>query len=290
MKNENPNETCRRILKESKSNFAPAFRILPQAKRDALTAFYAFCRLVDDGVDDAPDIQSARGCIQNWERRIEDMYRGKAEDPVSSALCQAISRFGIKQDHLELILKGVEQDLSVTRYPNFESLYEYCYHVASAVGFVCVEVMGDASPEVELYAELCGIGVQLTNIIRDVGDDASKDRIYLPLDELKTFGVDEDDILSGRMTSNLKKLLRFQARRAGHFYDMACAALPPSKRNRLFFPESLREIYSRLLKAIVHDDFPVLHTRVSVRKREKLAILLKHRIPIPSFNISGLGT
>jgi phytoene synthase len=149
--------------------------------------------------------------------------------------------------------------------------------------------MGDSSPEVELYAELCGIGVQLTNIIRDVGEDASKDRIYLPSDELKAFGVSEEDLIDRRMTPSLKNLLRFQARRARHFYDMAYAALPPSKRNRLFFPESLREIYSRLLEAIVTNDFPVFHTRVSVKKREKLAILLKHRVPIPPFNINGFS-
>ena len=176
-----PLTACREILSHSHSNFAPAFAILPREQRDALTAFYAFCRVVDDAVDGAGDRTSARRALKEWEERLETVRTGEATEPVCVALGWAIERFGIRFDHLRLILAGVGQDLCVTRYETFSDLYEYCYRVASAVGLVCVTVLGEKGPAVEAYAELTGIGVQLTNILRDVAEDARLGRVGLNL-------------------------------------------------------------------------------------------------------------
>lgn len=270
--------TCREILSRSQSNFAPAFTVLPREQRDALTAFYAFCRVVDDAVDNAGDRASARRALREWEERLESVNTGEATEPVCIALGWAIERFGISLEHIRLILDGVGQDLHVTRYETFSDLYEYCYRVASAVGLVCVTVLGEKGPEVEAYAELTGIGVQLTNILRDVAEDARAGRIYLPREDLRLFGVREDDLLGGRTNPRVSALLRFEAVRAREFYTMSDAALPPGARHRLFFAEALKEIYRRLLERICEEDFPVFTTRVSIGKREKIAIVLKHRL------------
>ena len=274
---------CRRILKRSGSSFALAFHILPTERRDAMTAFYAFCREVDDAVDKASDADSARRSLAAWKDRIPLIYEGRATDPVGRALAWSARRFGIRREHLELVLAGVEQDLGVRRYETFAELYEYCYRVASAVGLVCVTVLGETSPEVELYAEMTGIAVQLTNILRDVGEDAGQGRIYLPMEDLRAFGAGEDDLLNHRMTERIKKLLRFEAQRTWQFYNMSEAALPPQSRHRLFFAEALRETYLRLLERLCAEDFPVFSKRISVGKREKLAIALKRRFHPATF-------
>jgi len=283
-----PIATCRRILKQSGSSFALAFHMLPPAQRDAMTAFYAFCRQVDDAVDEAVDTAAAVRALAAWSDRLNALFSGRPLDPVCAALAEAIGRFGIRREHLRLIIEGVEQDLAGRRYERFADLYEYCYRVASAVGMVCVSVLGRLAPEVELYAELTGIAVQMTNILRDVGEDAGRDRIYLPLEDLRIFGVAEQDLLQGIMSDRVERLLRFEARRTRHFYDMAQAALPPAMRHRLFFAETLRETYLRLFERLEQEGFPVFDGRVSVGKRVKLAIALKRRLhPATFFGTSG---
>jgi len=282
-----PYDAAQRVLRASGSSFASAFRILPRPERDAMTAFYAFCRQVDDEVDEAGNPESARRSIQAWRDRIERIYGGRPEDLLSSALWEAVQGFGIQRDHLELVLDGVEQDLDVTRYGRFTDLYEYCYRVASAVGLVCVSILSERSRPAELYAELTGIAVQLTNILRDVGEDAERGRIYLPLEDLGVFGVTESDLLSLRMTLPIRRLLHFEARRARDFYDLAAAALPPALAHRLFFAEALRETYRRLLDRLILEDFPVFRTRVSLAKHERIGIALKRRLHPATF-LEGL--
>lgn len=283
MKAISPLASCRQILRKSGSSFDLAFRILPADQRDALTAFYAFCRQVDDAVDDAPGPQVARFEIAAWRKRLADLYAGRPDGPVALALADGVARFGIRREHLELILDGVEQDLDVIRYPRFEDLYEYCYRVASAVGLVCVSVVGRLTPEVELYSELTGIAVQLTNILRDVGEDASRGRIYLPLQDLDSFGVAERDLLAGRRSAQLDRLMRFEARRTRHFYRMAEAALPPSDRHRLFFAEALRETYLELFELLQRSGLDAFGRRVSIGSGAKLAIALKRRLHPATF-------
>ncbi|MBL6974257.1 MAG: presqualene diphosphate synthase HpnD [Deltaproteobacteria bacterium] len=281
-----PMKACREILRRSGSTFAPAFRVLPSDQRDAMTAFYAFCREVDDAVDGAEDPSAALQVLDDWRRRVAGVYEDRPGDPVSLALRWSADRFSIRREHLDLVLDGVEQDLTKSRYGTFDELYEYCYRVASAVGLVCVTVLGDRSDDAGLYAELTGIGVQMTNILRDVGEDAAMGRIYLPMEDLRAFGVAPKDILRQRMTEGLKRLLRFEALRARQYYDMAGAALPPESRHRLFFAEILRETYRELLEMLEGADFQVFERRVSVGKARRMGIALRRRLH-PATWLSG---
>jgi 15-cis-phytoene synthase len=278
---------CRQILKKSGSSFALAFNVIPPDHRNAMTAFYAFCRCVDDAVDDAVDSTAARQSLEEWKNKIGMVFEGQPQDQICEALCWTVDRFGVKREHLDLILEGVEQDLQVNRYAGFADLYEYCYRVASAVGLTCITILGEDSAEASLYAELTGIAVQLTNILRDVGEDARLGRIYIPQDDLLAFRVAEDDLVAGRMTRNLKKLLHFEANRAQCYYDLAAGALGHKMRHRLFFPEALRQTYRQLLDKLIEEDFPVFKRRISVGKAKKISIALRHRFHPATF-IGGL--
>ena len=278
-----PIRTCRQILRRSGSSFALAFHVLPADQRDAMTALYAFCRQVDDAVDDAPDPGSAQSELLAWRSRLDSVFAGRPEDEVCQALASAVDRFGIRREHLELILDGVEQDLHVTRLERFDDLYEYCYRVASAVGLVCVTILGRVTPEVALYAELTGIAVQLTNILRDVDEDAARGRIYLPAEDLAAFGLTPDDLLAGHPSPRRARLMRFEARRTADFYRMAQAALPPRLRRQLFFAEVLRETYQRLFELLERAGFPSGPSRVSLGKVTKVAIALRHRLHPATF-------
>jgi len=275
---------CRRVLDRSGSTFSLAFRLLPRDQRDAMTAFYAFCREVDDAVDEAPDAASARVAIEEWRGRVAAIHGGARVHggapvhPVVAALAWGAARFGIRREHLDLVLDGVEADLRRDRYATFADLYDYCYRVASSVGLVCVTVLGDRSPEAFRYAELAGIGVQMTNVIRDVGEDAGRGRVYLPAEDMEAFGVAESDVLGRRYTPALQRLLRFEARRARAFHEMAAGALPPRSRGRLFFAEALRETYLALLDRIEVDGFPVLDRKVSLPAAARVRIALRRRL------------
>jgi len=273
-----PMKECRKILARSGSTFGLAFRVLPVHPRDAMTAFYAFCREVDDAVDGCADVGLARAAIAGWRGRVASVFESRPIDPVSIALHEAVRRFGIRREHLDLVIDGVEADLELARYETFADLYGYCYRVASAVGLVCVTVLGDTSREAFHYAELTGIAVQLTNILRDVGEDATNGRIYLPREDLRAFGVSEADVLARRGSDAFDRLLHFQARRAREFFDQAAAALPPRARHRLFFAEALRETYLALLDRIEAEGIPVLKRRVSIGAARKIAIALRRRV------------
>ncbi|MBI5502330.1 MAG: squalene/phytoene synthase family protein [Deltaproteobacteria bacterium] len=275
---------CREILARSGSSFATAFRVLPAEQRDALTAFYAFCRAVDDDVDESSDPAEAARRIGAWRRRIDRLEGAGAGEPVAVCLAWAAERFGIERRHLHLILDGVETDLRPIRFETFELLYDYCYRVASAVGLVCVRVLAGAeAARAETYAELTGVAVQLTNVLRDVGEDSRLGRIYLPLEDLRVFGVGERDILFRLRTPEVEGLLRFQARRAADYDELAGAALPPDLRPRLFFAEALRATYRRLLERIEAEGLPVLERRVAVPVLERVAIALRHRLDPRTF-------
>ena len=275
---------CRHILARSGSSFATAFRILPSDQRDALTAFYAFCRLVDDEVDGALRPEDARRQIARWRERVAALPRVAEPHPVVEALAWAMQRFPLRVEPLSLVLDGVEQDLEPGRYATFEDLYAYCYRVASSVGLVCVAVLVDRdAPRAETYAELTGVAVQLTNVLRDVGEDARRGRVYLPQEDLRAFGVEAADLAARRASPAVERLLRFEGRRAAEYYDLAGAALPPELKPRLFFAEALRETYRRLLKRIETEGYPVLERRVSLGPLEKAGIALRRRFDPRTF-------
>lgn len=279
---------CRDVLRRSGSTFAMAFKVLPPHQRDAMTAFYAFCRLVDDAVDESGDTQGARAEVARWSDRLDKIYSGKPEGQVDLALSWAVEHFGIQKRHLELILEGVAQDISVRTYDSFDDLYEYCYRVASSVGLVCVSILGELDAELELYAELTGIAVQLTNILRDVGEDAQRGRIYIPLQDLEAFGVSRQQLLEGREDEALDDLFRFEVARTRHYYNMAQASLPGGRQHELFFAETLRETYLKLFDRLEQFGVRLDSPKVSLKKSEKIGIAAKRRLH-PGTIIAAMG-
>ncbi|MBN1771440.1 MAG: squalene/phytoene synthase family protein [Deltaproteobacteria bacterium] len=277
-------DACRHILARSGSSFATAFRILPAAQRDALTAFYAFCRVVDDEVDGARRPDDARRQLDRWRERLARLSAPREAHPVVEALAWAARRFDLRVEHLQLVLDGVAQDIEPHGFATFAELYAYCYRVASSVGLVCVGVLaGRDAARAETYAELTGVAVQLTNVLRDAGEDARRGRIYLPLEDLQACGVRGPELSARRASPAVERLLRFEARRAAEYYDLAAAALPPDLAPRLFFAEALRETYRRLLGRIEEEGFPVLERRVALGSAEKLRVALRRRFDPRTF-------
>jgi len=210
---------CRRITQKSSSNFYHAFRLLPAERHDALCALYAFCRFLDD-IADQPEMmarqkqidnQKEKGAIllQAWRDELRDCYEGNPRHPISRALAEVVRRFPIRQECLAGIIDGVEMDLYRTRYRTFAELYEYCYHVASLVGLVCIEIFGYRNPNARAYAVNLGVALQLTNILRDVWEDVRRDRIYLPTEDLDRFGYSEQELCAGVSNSAFVRLMTF---------------------------------------------------------------------------------
>ena len=238
---------CRKLLADSQSSFSTAIAFLPTEKRRAMTAFYAFCRAVDDAVDSAATSADARRALLTWECRLDAAYENRPLDPIGEELALARLSFPIRKEHLSLIIEGCRWDIERQRYKTFEELYEYCYRVASAVGLVIIAITNDGDQRLERYAELTGIAVQLTNIVRDIGEDARSGRIYLPQEDLVLFGVEESDLLTGTDSPAFHRLVTFEAHRARTFYRLADAALDTVVRTHVAFTETIRETYHCLL-------------------------------------------
>lgn len=271
-------EYCRVILDQSGSSFGTAIAFLPPEKRRAMTAFYAFCRAVDDAVDYAENSAAARRALLVWDYRLDAAFDGHPLDPIGEELWMAHKTFGLRKEHLALILDGCRWDLFRSRYATFAELYAYCYRVASAVGFAVVTITSGDRDDLIRYAELTGIAVQLTNIIRDIGEDARTGRIYLPQEDLALFGVREADLLAGTESPALRGLITFEAARAKEFYRLADAAVPRPIPRTLAFAETVRETYASLLAELERAGFPVLTCRISLPTRRKIAIAAKHLV------------
>ena len=224
-----PDEYCQRKAAESGSSFYYSFLFLPPERRRAITALYAFCREVDDVVDECPDPQLARAKLAWWRAELAGTYEGRPSHPVTQSLSTALRTFSLPQELLTEIIDGMEMDLSQTRYPDFKALHLYCYRVASVVGLLAAEIFGYEDRRTLKYAHDLGLAFQLTNIIRDVGEDARRGRIYLPQDELARFGVSEAHILTRRHSDRFTELMWFQAQRARDTYDRALGELPAAE-------------------------------------------------------------
>lgn len=269
---------CRKLTTRSKSNFYYAFLFLPRERREALEAVYAYCRLVDDVVDEDAPVADKLAGIARWRRELDAVYGDAAPTtPVSERLRAAVQRFGIRRQDMEAVIDGCAMDIEKTRYADWDELRLYCYRVASAVGLMCIEIFG-YSPEhqeaVRRYAVDLGIALQLTNIMRDVAEDARRGRIYIPGDELAACGVSEADLAGGRRTPGLVRLMRRQAARARSHYLRARAALSPAERHKLVIAEIMGDIYYALLEQIEARDFDVFGDKATVRRRDKMRIAL----------------
>ncbi len=271
-----PNEYCKEKAASSGSSFYYSFLFLPKAKRQAITALYAFCREVDDIADDCKDISVARIKLAWWRTEIAHLYAGKPQHPVSKALAEAIERYRLDEEHFLEIIDGMEMDLDQNRYADFKQLQLYCYRVASVVGLLSVQIFGFKDRKTLKYAHDLGIALQLTNIIRDVGEDARRNRIYLPLDELKKFGVTEAEILNSQSSDRTQALLEFQIERAETFYDRALLELPSEDRKTQRTGLMMAAIYRTLLREIKADNpIQVLNARISLPPLRKFWLACK---------------
>ena len=267
-----PDEYCRQKAAQSGSSFYYSFLFLPPERRRAITALYAFCREVDDAVDEPSDPSAARATLAWWRGEVDRLFAGNPQHPVTRALDPAIEPFGITKVQLNEIMDGMEMDLNQSRYMNFAGLQLYCHRVAGVVGALAAGIFGYRNPRTREYAEKLGLAFQLTNIIRDVGEDARKNRIYLPLDELKEYGVTAADILNANHTESFVRLMRFQAERARRCYDEALALLPAEDRRAQRPGLMMAAIYRALLDEIAGDDYRVLHQRTALTPIRKLWI------------------
>ncbi len=263
------------LTRRSGSNFYYSFLFLPRRKREAMYALYAFCRTVDDAVDQGGGSPSdQRRILAEWRAELRRAYAGHPTQPIAGQLAEVVRAFPIRHEHLEAVLDGVEMDIEKRRYASFEELSEYCYRVASAVGLACIEIFGYTDLRARDYAVNLGVALQLTNILRDLKVDAERGRIYLPLDELRRFGYPEEELLRGRYTKAYLELMRFQADRTHAYYRAARAALPRADRRRLVAAEIMGQIYHALLRTIEGRRFRVFDRRVSLSAPRKLALAL----------------
>jgi len=263
---------CAEVTRQSSSNFYYAFMLLPAERRRALYAVYAFCRFVDDIADDGAAAQPAV-LLERWREELRKVFSGAVERPVSRALAANVRRFNIPQRYFEEVIDGVEMDLTRKRYATFAELSLYCRRVASAVGLICIEIFGYRNSATRVYAERLGLAFQLTNILRDVREDAARDRIYLPLEDLERFGVTEKEILQSAYTPGFNQLMEFEAARARQFYQEAAAALAPEDKSSMVAAEGMRLIYSALLERISRSGYRVFDRRLSVSAPRKLLLV-----------------
>ncbi len=270
-----PNQYCQEKAAASGSSFYYSFRALKPNVREGITAFYALCRELDDVVDECSEPQVARIKLAWWRSEIVRMSEGHPEHPVTQALLPTVRARNIPVAWLEEIVDGMEMDLDQQRYDDYKSLLLYCHRAAGVVGQVAAEIFGYSNRQTLKYAHELGLAFQLTNIIRDVGEDARRGRIYLPLDELERFGVTPAEILNCQHSEQFEKLMQFQYERAVQAYDQALAWLPREDRKAQRAGLAMAAIYRALLEEIRRDGFHVLERKVSLPPLRKLWLAWK---------------
>ncbi len=271
-----PEQYVQQKAARSGSSFYYAFLFLPPRRRLAITAFYAFCREVDDVVDEATELSVAGAKLAWWQQEVAAAFGGGPTHPVMRALMPMTKEFGIERAHLDAVIRGCQVDLEQNRFIDFPALAGYCHLVAGVVGEVACNIFGRQWPQTVDYAHRLGLAMQLTNIIRDVGDDARRGRIYLPISELQQFGVKAHELLARQRpwgySDRFTALMTFQAQRAHRLFDEAFALLPPEDRPRQRPGLMMANIYRNLLREIEAQGFQVLHQRTSLTPLRKLWI------------------
>jgi phytoene synthase len=268
----NPHDYCRERAAGSGSSFYYSFLFLPDARRRAIIALYAFCREVDDVVDETSDPAVARLKLAWWRDEVEAIYRGTPQHPVARALSDIVRPFNLERARLLEIIDGMQMDLEQNRYADFAALSLYCHRVAGVVGLLSAEIFGRTETATLDYAHDLGIAFQLTNIIRDLGEDARRDRIYLPMEDLARYGVSAAEIIHGVESSGLRELLRFQIARTRSYYRQAMQKLPAADRRAQRAGLIMAAIYQRLLDEVEAEGCAVLNARVSLTPVRKLWI------------------
>ncbi|MEY3428825.1 MAG: All-trans-phytoene synthase [Pseudomonadota bacterium] len=270
-----PQEYVQQKAASSGSSFYYAFLFLPAERRAAITAFYAFCREVDDVVDEISDPSVAQSTLAWWQKEVQQAFAGHPTHPVMHALMPHVKVYDIEAHHLLSVIEGCQMDLTQTRYLDFAGLQRYCHLVAGVVGEVAAKIFGQTDAATTLYAHKLGLAFQLTNILRDVGEDAMRGRIYLPIDELKQFDVKAQDLMQRQYSDRFTALMKFQAARAHSLYDEAMSLLPAADKRTQKPGLMMASIYRTLLREIEADNFQVLHQRVSLTPLRKLWLAWK---------------
>jgi 15-cis-phytoene synthase len=281
-------QESRNITQRSASNLALAFILLPKAKRDGMSALYAFCREVDDVADDeSVPVEERRSRLAVWREDVRRACDGNSPHfAVNRELQSVISTHpGLTFELFDDLIRGVEMDLDIRRYESHTELERYCYRVASVVGLLSIEIFGYTNPVTRDYAIHLGKALQLTNILRDVKTDAERGRIYLPLEELARFRVTEAEILNSEYTPRFRELAASIAERAKHFYTLARESLPPEDRRAMAAAELMGSVYWRLLKKLEARAFNVFGAETRVGKGQKILLILRTRLRIASGNV-----
>lgn len=270
-----PHQYCQTLVARSGSSFYYSFVLLPRETRLAITAFYALCRELDDVVDECREAQVATAKLAWWRSELERMAQGAPQHPITRALYDTQQGRALPQSLLQEIVDGMAMDLTLSRYADITTLQLYCHRVAGVVGELAAQIFGYRDPGTRVYANDLGLAFQLTNIIRDVGEDAHRGRIYLPQTELQQFGVSETDILQARSTPAFQNLMEFQFQRADDLYAKALNALPKEDRKAQRPGLVMAAIYRTLLHEIRLARFPVLQARVSLTSVRKMWLVSK---------------
>ena len=271
----NPDQYVQDKAASSGSSFYYAFLFLPKERRAAITAFYAFCREVDDVVDEVTDPGVAATKLAWWKSEVHKGFSGQSNHPVMLALMPHAKTYGIEERHLQGVIEGCQMDLDQTRYLDYAGLQRYCHLVAGVVGEVAARIFGQTDERTTEYAHTLGQALQLTNIIRDVGEDAMRGRIYLPISELQQFDVKAHEITKREYSDRFTALMRFQAERAHSLYDKAFSLLPDADRRAQKPGLMMASIYRTLLREIESENFQVLHQRISLTPLRKLWLVWK---------------
>lgn len=267
-----PQQYCENKAAKSGSSFYYSFLFLPAERREAITALYAFCREVDDVVDECQDPAIASTKLQWWREEIARMFSDAPQHPVTRALLPATRRYALPAEYFQEIIDGMEMDLAYSSYPSFRELALYCYRVAGVVGLMAAEIFGYQDRQTQKYAKDLGTAFQLTNILRDVREDAARGRLYIPLDEVARFGVSHDDITGHRMSDKMRALLEYQGERARRYYQQAFEQLPDIDRYAQRTGLIMAAIYQKTLDEIAADGYRVLDHRVTLTPLRKLWI------------------
>ena len=266
---------CEEITKSNAKNFYFAFKLLPQAKRLAIYATYAFCRICDDIVDCSDNNQSKLYKLQELESSFHNIETEKLHDPIFTALDDAISKFNIPKHYYLELISGVKSDITKNRFNNFDELSKYCYQVASVIGLICIEIFGYKDSIAKKYAIELGYAMQITNILRDLKEDSKMDRIYIPLDEIKQFNYSEFELKKFLKNKNFNLLMKFQADRAQKYYTKSKNLFPLINKDSQACTELMHGTYNRILNLITEHNFNVFDQRIKIRKTEKIIIFLK---------------
>ncbi len=266
---------CTGLTKKSGSNFYYSFLFLPKSRRDAMYTVYAFCKAVDSAVDEPPAGSDPKEELRRWRAELDLVYSGQPSWPLMISLAHHVKQLSIPKAYFDELIKGVEMDLSTTRYGTFEELSVYCYRVASIVGLICLHIFGPTSAHAQDYAVDLGMAFQLTNILRDLATDAEQGRIYLPQADLARFGYSETELLQHKNTPALHDLVQFEAARARSYYakaEDALGGLSRKDRRALTVAEIMRAVYSRILKQIERPDHVVFGPRVRLSTSNRVAL------------------